>query len=66
LLLAVPVVVDPLAPPAAAPDDPDEFAVPKALVPGVAGAFAELPAPLPVLLAIGCAVTFGIWLLWLA
>jgi YtcA family len=30
------------------------------------GLLAELPAPLPVLLAIGCAVTFGIWLLWLA
>jgi hypothetical protein len=45
-LLAVPVVVDPLAPPAAAPGDPDEFAVPKVLVPGAAGAFAELPAPL--------------------
>jgi hypothetical protein len=30
------------------------------------GLLAELPAPLPVLLAVGCAVTFGIWLLWLA
>jgi hypothetical protein len=46
LLLAVPVVVDPLAAPAAAPADPDEFAVPKELVPGFVGTFAELPAPL--------------------
>ncbi len=30
------------------------------------GLLAELPAPLPVILAIGCAVTFGLWLLWLA
>jgi hypothetical protein len=38
--------VDPLAPPTAAPGDPGEFAVPKILVPGAVGAFAELPAPL--------------------
>ena len=30
------------------------------------GLLAELPAPVLVLLSIGCAVTFGIWLLWLA
>ena len=30
------------------------------------GLLAELPAPFVVLLAVGCAVTFGIWLLWLA
>jgi hypothetical protein len=30
------------------------------------GLLAEVPAPLPVLLALACAVTFGIWLLWLA
>ena len=30
------------------------------------GLLAELPAPVPVILAIGCAVTFGLWLLWLA
>src|ERR1700694_3297535 len=46
LLLAVPVVLVPLAPPEAAPGDPDEFAVPEVLVPGAVGAFAELPAPL--------------------
>src|ERR1700681_2254481 len=50
LLLAVPVVLVPLAPPVAAPGDPDEFAVPKVLVPGAVGAFAELPAPLGSLL----------------
>ena len=30
------------------------------------GLLTELPAPLVVLLAIGCATTFGLWLLWLA
>jgi len=30
------------------------------------GLLGELPAPLAVLLAIACAVTFGLWLLWLA
>jgi hypothetical protein len=30
------------------------------------GLLEELPAPLVVLLALGCAVTFGLWLLWLA
>ena len=30
------------------------------------GLLAELPAPLIVLLAIGCATTFGLWLSWLA
>lgn len=30
------------------------------------GLLGELPAPLVVLLSIGCAVTFGLWLLWLA
>src|SRR6202165_2393824 len=46
LLLAVPVVLVPLAPPVAAPGDPDEFAIPEVFVPGAVGAFAELPAPL--------------------
>ena len=31
-----------------------------------AGILEELPAPLVVLMAFGCAVTFGLWLLWLA
>jgi hypothetical protein len=31
-----------------------------------AGLLEEVPAPLAVLLAIACAVTFGLWLLWLA
>jgi hypothetical protein len=30
------------------------------------GLLGELPAPLVVLLSIGCAVTFALWLLWLA
>ena len=30
------------------------------------GILQEIPAPLVVLLALGCAVTFGLWLLWLA
>lgn len=30
------------------------------------GLLEELPAPLVVLLAFGCAVNFAIWLLWLA
>jgi hypothetical protein len=30
------------------------------------GLLAEVPAPLAVLLAIACAVTFGLWLVWLA
>jgi hypothetical protein len=30
------------------------------------GILEELPAPLAVLMAFGCAVTFGLWLLWLA
>jgi hypothetical protein len=30
------------------------------------GLLAEVPAPLAVLLAIACAVTFSLWLLWLA
>src|SRR3979490_3325623 len=30
------------------------------------GLLAEVPAPLGVLLAIACAVTFSLWLLWLA
>ena len=30
------------------------------------GLLGELPAPLAVLLAIACAVTFGLWLVWLA
>jgi hypothetical protein len=30
------------------------------------GILPEIPAPLVVLLALGCAVTFGLWLLWLA
>jgi hypothetical protein len=30
------------------------------------GILTELPAPLVVLMAFGCAVTFGLWLLWLA
>src|ERR1700737_1642918 len=46
LLLAVPVVLVPLAPPVRAPGDPAHFAVPEVLVPGAVGAFAELPAPL--------------------
>jgi hypothetical protein len=32
----------------------------------VSGLLSELPAPLVVLLSIGCAVTFALWLLWLA
>jgi hypothetical protein len=43
LLFAIPVVVDPVVPPLV---DPDELAVPKVLVPGAVGTFAELPAPL--------------------
>jgi hypothetical protein len=31
-----------------------------------AGLLPELPVPLVVLLAIGCATTFALWLLWLA
>jgi hypothetical protein len=31
-----------------------------------AGLLSELPAPLVVLLSIGCVVTFALWLLWLA
>ena len=31
-----------------------------------AGLLEELPAPLLVLLGIGCAVDFGMWLVWLA
>ena len=47
LLLAIPVVVDPLAsPPTPPPGEPDEFAVPRVLVPRAVGAFPELPAPL--------------------
>jgi hypothetical protein len=46
LVPAVPVVLDPLAPPAPVPGDPDGFAVPKVLVPGAVGTFAEFPAPL--------------------
>ena len=30
------------------------------------GLLGELPVPLVVMLAIGCAVTFAIWLIWLA
>jgi YtcA family len=30
------------------------------------GILEELPAPLVVLMAFGCAVTFGLWLFWLA
>lgn len=30
------------------------------------GLLGELPAPLVVLLSIGCATTFALWLLWLA
>ena len=30
------------------------------------GLLAELPAPLVVLLSIGCATTFALWLVWLA
>jgi hypothetical protein len=30
------------------------------------GLLEEVPAPLAVLLSIACAVTFGLWLLWLA
>jgi hypothetical protein len=30
------------------------------------GMLKELPVPLVVMLAIGCAVTFAIWLIWLA
>lgn len=30
------------------------------------GILQEMPAPLAVLLALGCAVTFGLWLVWLA
>ena len=30
------------------------------------GLLGELPAPLAVMLAIACAVTFGLWLVWLA
>jgi hypothetical protein len=30
------------------------------------GLLGELPAPLAVMLAIACAVTFGVWLVWLA
>jgi hypothetical protein len=30
------------------------------------GLLGELPAPLAVMLAIACAVTFGMWLIWLA
>jgi len=30
------------------------------------GLLSELPAPLVVLLSIGCAMTFALWLLWLA
>jgi hypothetical protein len=41
LLLAVPVVVDPLALPDVVLGDPDEFAVPKVFLPGGAGTFAE-------------------------
>jgi len=41
LLLAVPVVVDPLALPDVVLGDPDEFAVPKVFLPGGADTFAE-------------------------
>jgi hypothetical protein len=30
------------------------------------GLLQELPAPLAVLLAFGCAVNFAVWLIWLA
>ena len=30
------------------------------------GLLGELPAPLAVMLAIACTVTFGLWLVWLA
>jgi hypothetical protein len=30
------------------------------------GLLGQIPAPLAVLLAIACAVTFSLWLLWLA
>jgi hypothetical protein len=30
------------------------------------GLLGEVPAPLAVLLAIGCAVTFALWLIWLS
>jgi YtcA family len=30
------------------------------------GLLTEVPAPLVVLLSIGCATTFGLWLIWLA
>jgi YtcA family len=30
------------------------------------GVLGELPAPLVVLLSIGCATTFALWLVWLA
>jgi hypothetical protein len=30
------------------------------------GVLGEVPAPLAVLLAVACAVTFGLWLVWLA
>jgi hypothetical protein len=46
LLPAVPVVMEPRAPVLLLPVDPEEFAVPAALVPGASGIFAELPAPL--------------------
>jgi hypothetical protein len=45
LLLAVPVVLVPLAPPVAAPSDPDEFAVPEVLVPGAVGAYGARDDP---------------------
>jgi hypothetical protein len=40
------VDVDPTRPDVVAADDPDEFAVPAAFVPGVCAALAALPAPL--------------------
>jgi hypothetical protein len=43
---AVPTVVDPNGAPPATDVDPEEFAVPAELVPGVLAAFAALPAPL--------------------
>jgi hypothetical protein len=30
------------------------------------GVLEEIPAPLVVMLAIGCAVTFAMWLIWLS
>lgn len=39
--------------------------VARALLKG-SGLLEELPAPLVVLLAFGCAVNFGMWLVWLA